>query len=122
MKNHGPTRRVIHGGLTMGQESIIGEVIEERGRQDAEWGSVHDDGHTPGDWVAKLKRHLGLASGEGVGTDLGRYRRQMIRVAALAVAALESMERKYVPLVGLWLAALEKAAGLTSGGQVHGEK
>lgn len=56
-------------------------------------------------WVGILVRHLGLAVDDGlpVGGSTNahsicecpaRYRRQMIRVAAVAVAAIESFDRK----------------------------
>ncbi len=76
-------------------QAILSEVGEERARQDAEWGRDHDDGHTQSDWVALLTRHAGLAVNDGVTTeDADRYRRQLVRVAALAVAAVESLDRK----------------------------
>jgi len=48
--------------------------------------------------MAIVVRHLGLAGNDGdamipSGADLHRYRKQMVRVAALAVAAVESIDR-----------------------------
>jgi hypothetical protein len=83
----------------MSQPSVIGEVVTERQRQDARWGGAYwDDSHSTNDWLAIMVRHLGLAGNDGdtmipSGADMVRYRRQMIRVAALAVAAVESIDR-----------------------------
>jgi hypothetical protein len=87
--------------------SILAEVSAERDRQDAMFGgSSHDDTHSATDWGAILIRHLGLAFDDGkpadvclmndhcAGYDSARYRRQMVRVAAIAVAALEVFHRK----------------------------
>lgn len=79
----------------MTQKRILAEVAEERTWQDSRWGGAeHDDRHTPAEWVALLARHLGLAVDDGgETTDPERFRRQMIRLAALAVAAAESFDR-----------------------------
>jgi hypothetical protein len=96
----------------MSRESIFREVAEERARQDTLFGgATHDDTHRPSDWVAILTRHVGLATDDGspagvcmlnhqvAGSDPARWRRQMIRVAAVAVAALESYERKLAAIM-----------------------
>lgn len=80
----------------MSRESILAEVSAERSRQDKLFGGPdHDAQHTPAEWVSLITRHLGLSVDDGtISGDPERYRRQMIRVAALAVAALEALERK----------------------------
>lgn len=96
----------------MTRESIFQEVAEERARQDALFGGAsHDDAHTPSKWVAILCRHTGLAIDDGspdgicllnhqlAGYDPARYRRQLVRVAAVAIAALESYERKLAQII-----------------------
>lgn len=77
------------------QENILREIQQERTHQDAlHGGPKKDDQHTPADWVAILARHLGLAVGDAAVIDVVRYRRQLIRVAAVAVAAVESLDRR----------------------------
>ena len=75
----------------MDRQSIFAEIQDERARQDEKWGGPdHDDGHTSHDWIAYIVRHMGKGmypAGPSV------FRRQMIRVAALAVAAVESIDR-----------------------------
>jgi hypothetical protein len=80
----------------MSMASVLGEVMAERRAQDSEWGGpAHDDAHSEDKWVALLVRHLGLAVNDGgEAADLARYRRQMVRVAALAVAAVEALDRR----------------------------
>ncbi len=78
----------------MTRERIIREINEERDAQDLLWGGpARDDLHTPKDWMWMLVRHLGLACDDSAGLTPDRYRRQLVRVAALAVAALESHDR-----------------------------
>jgi hypothetical protein len=79
----------------MSRYDIYGEIEAERERQDEKWGGPeHDDGHTSHDWVAYLARHAGKAVMWPFGPSL--FRRQMIRVAALAVAAVEWEHRRTV--------------------------
>lgn len=102
----------------MSRESILAEVSAERERQDSLFGGAcHDDTHSATDWVAILIRHLGLAVDDGspagvcfmndhcAGADPARYRRQMVRVAAVAVAALETFDRKVGQEAGVLPAA-----------------
>ena len=80
----------------MTQNELLQEVVAERAAQDQEWGGrPHDDGHGVAEWVALLARHVGLAMNDGATTeDPVRFRRQMVRVAAVALAALEAFERR----------------------------
>lgn len=80
----------------MSRERLFGEIATERMAQDAlGYDRAHDDAHTPEKWVALICRHAGLAINDGAEeVDLVRYRRQLVRVAALAVAALESLDRR----------------------------
>ena len=72
--------------------SIHDEIQEERARQDAKYGGPDgDDKNTVNDWVASITRHAGWAV---VREDLAVFRRQMVRVAALAWAAIEWCDRR----------------------------
>lgn len=65
--------------------AIYKTLNAERDAQDAEWGGQqHDQDHTPNDWIAYITKHAGKAAG---GND---FRAQMVKVAALAVAAIEA--------------------------------
>lgn len=74
---------------------ILAEVSKERDAQDAEHGGPEaDDKHSEAEWAVIMARHFGLAFGDRAEIDPLRFRRQMVRVAALAVAVLESFDRK----------------------------
>lgn len=76
-----------------GIEKIIGDIDKERTKQDDKWGGPsHDNMHNSHDWVAFITKHLGKAvmwpwDGE-------KFRKQMVRVAALAVAAIAWYDRR----------------------------
>lgn len=72
--------------------SILDEVYEERQRQIAKWGGEkHDDNHQMKDWMKFIHQRT-FAIRERRELSLDRAR--LIRIAALAVAAVESMDRK----------------------------
>ena len=71
---------------------VIDEVLAERKHQDEKFGGpVHDDGHTGRDWIAFIVEHLGRAGTQVFAGD--NFRKQMIKVAALAIAAVEWYDR-----------------------------
>lgn len=64
--------------------NIYDEIRAERERQDAKWGGPeHDDQHTAHDWWWFIRERIGQ-----------RREQAFIEVAALAVAAVESIRRK----------------------------
>lgn len=75
---------------------LVKEIAGERQEQDKTWGGPeHDDKHCRSDWINFIIRHLGLAVDDGTADVSQRFRKQMIRVAALAIAAIESSDRKH---------------------------
>lgn len=95
------------------QINIFGEIMEERQRQDRKFGSNRS--HTPAEWLmilgeevgevnkAALEAHFGYPlSADREGTPKERvelhfkeYRKELIQVAAVAVAMLESHDRAF---------------------------
>ena len=74
------------------RDSIYRQITLERDRQDRQWGGPdHDDHHTPNDWVAYITKHLGKAV-HWPWTPV-TFRHQMVVVAAIAVAAIEWVDR-----------------------------
>lgn len=76
--------------------TVLAQVGEERRRQDEQWGGpLHDDHHTPRQWFGLVDDHLGRAkkAAGGKSTDHDTYRHNLVQVAALAVAAVESLDR-----------------------------
>lgn len=71
------------------REEIIIQVLNERKEQDIRWGGLtHDKNHSSADWTKYITKHLQIWNDEK-GNDK-RY--AMIRVAALALAAIESYD------------------------------
>ncbi len=81
------------------------EVKAERRRQVRQWGGPdHDDQHEAADWLRFIDHQLGLAREELVdektSLDDGRgdvafeIRDRLVKIAALAVAAIDSLDRK----------------------------
>ena len=71
----------------------ISDVIAERARQDAQWGGPeHDDTHTPSDWRSYRNRFEGRAA-EAFGKRHADHRACLVKIAALAVAQIESFDR-----------------------------
>lgn len=82
--------------------TAIWNVIAERDRQDAKWGQQD---HTPIEWMAILQEEVGEAAKEALEHHFGpryypedaerlaRYRAELVQVAAVAVAAIESLDR-----------------------------
>jgi hypothetical protein len=69
--------------------SAYGEIVKERIRQDTKWGGPqHDDAHDLVDFNRYIHQRL-LDSG-----IRKTYRQRMIEVAALAIAAIESYDRR----------------------------
>lgn len=72
------------------RKQLFAEIDAERSRQDDKWGgSEHDDTHSIEAWVAYIVVQLG----EAVDTDNAVARRQLVRVAAMAIAAVEVLDR-----------------------------
>ncbi len=101
--------------------NVYDEIRAEREAQDAKWGGQsHDDGHDGLDWVTyimdhsarilsgvlRVERHPDVTSlhdrqflftvrvPSQDARNTRAYRRQLVRVAALAVAAIESYDRQ----------------------------
>lgn len=67
--------------------TVYDEIRQERERQDRKHGGpAHDDKHTPEEWLRFIRAQESYT-----------YRVRLIRVAALAVAAIESFDRLIAP-------------------------
>lgn len=76
--------------------SIYDEIQKERLRQDQKWGGPkHDDTHSIPEWVMFIKDYASWARQMTSMGSIGKARRRLIQVAALAVAAVESLDRRY---------------------------
>ena len=79
-------------------DNTLAEVRAERAYQNDKWGTTSDDTrNTPFHWVAYLAKYsTGWLRGEWVFTTeaTNAFRTAMIKVAAIAVAAVESLDRQ----------------------------
>lgn len=77
-------------------DQIFAEIKAEREYQNKLWGTEFDDKNTINDWSAYITRYLGQATGS---ENEAEQRTQMMKVASLAVAALEAINRngKFAP-------------------------
>ena len=74
---------------------VIAEVADERKRQDEKWGGpVHDDQHRLETFVQLIEDYAGWARVMAGMNSPEKARRRLVQVAALAVAAVESIDRK----------------------------
>lgn len=83
----------------MADNFIIKEIVEERRYQDSRWGHEADDTlNRPNDWVSYISHHSTRWFNGGFEPydveTVARFRRQMVKTAALAVAAIESLDRQ----------------------------
>jgi hypothetical protein len=78
------------------QGDILAEVAEERAYQDTLWGQDNDDGATENEWKVYLSEYThGYGRAEKYRDD---FRTRMVKVAALAIAAVEAFDRTHVDL------------------------
>ncbi len=77
---------------------VFNNVAEERIKQDTKWGVQN---HSPEAWMLILMEEVGEASKELLeynftfqsGISLTSYRKEMVQVAAVAIAAIECFDR-----------------------------
>jgi hypothetical protein len=78
----------------MSRSDIFAEIDEERTKQDEEYGGPErDDDHGPGGWILALTKHVGRAVQWK--SNVNGFRRQMLIVASLGVAAIEWCDRRW---------------------------
>lgn len=75
----------------MSREKIFAQIEAERSYQDAKWGTAFDDKNTVNDWVVYIGQYAGDAARMNIQPQDSREK--LLKVAALAVAALETFDR-----------------------------
>jgi hypothetical protein len=73
--------------------TVLQEIEHERRRQEASPVNCLDQGHTRNDWVALIAAYNGCASAKVVRNQGEDFRKCMVTVAALAVAAIEAHDK-----------------------------
>lgn len=75
------------------RDLIFAAISRERQAQDEEWGGkTHDDSHEPWEWCTYIDKQRKLARDAN---EPEEYRSRMVKIAALAVAAIESSMRQF---------------------------
>lgn len=79
------------------QHNVYDDVVQEREYQDAKWGGPeHDDTHTSKEFLDFIDRKIRRANHEWFIQQDKEVRKKLIQIAALAVAAVESIDRQRV--------------------------
>lgn len=76
------------------RERIYDEIDEEREYQLVKHGTARDDTHTLVEWIGYVTHQVGKCYTGVYGQYLSVFRKHMVRTAALAVAAIEAIDRK----------------------------
>lgn len=78
------------------EKTIYGKIMSERERQDTKWGGAkHDDEHSCEDWAVYLMQYSDRLLHVNEYVDRTRAKAILIKIAALAVAAHESLDRRF---------------------------
>lgn len=73
----------------------IQEIQAEREAQKTKWSSAKDDQWTPGEWAALVSHYATRTVFSDLrGINLEAFRADMVKVGALALAAVEAIDRK----------------------------
>lgn len=78
------------------RDKIFKQIEAERKHQDSKWGAEFDDRNTPYNWAAYIAQYStrNLIGDPRVASEV-LFRADMVKVAALAVAAIESINRRH---------------------------
>lgn len=81
---------------TAALSAIFAEVVAERVAQDGKWGGPeHDDQHNEYDWLDFISERIGkIQPFDTSPAGLAQYRRRLVQTAALAVAGIQSLDRR----------------------------
>ncbi len=76
----------------MARTEIFHQIESERKRQDEQWGGpAHDDQHSADDWTGFITKQMDWAE---ITPDPCERRERFLKIAALAIAAIESFDRQ----------------------------
>lgn len=80
------------------RQAVLNAIALERGRQVEKWGDSFDDANTDQDWAAFIMHYTAIGTTSRLGAAAGiPFRDAMVKVAALAAAAVEAHDRKHPP-------------------------
>jgi hypothetical protein len=78
---------------------VLREVQAERQRQDGKWGPEQDDKNNPLDWHETIADYNSWARRMLCMGSIDKGRRRLIQIAALAVAQVEALDRRFPRLM-----------------------
>ena len=85
----------------MSTDKVLEEIKAEREYQEKRWGTANDDLNTSNDWITYIVKYVG--KGYTFPFTAVAFRKSMVQVAALAVAAIEWTDRvKPEPMLRDW--------------------
>lgn len=85
----------------MSTEKVLADVAAERARQDDKWGGPEaDDQWDALDWHEMIADYNGWARRMATMNSFDKARNRYVQIAALAVAAVEALDRKAGHAVG----------------------
>lgn len=74
-------------------QKVYQKILAERDRQIVQWGGAdHDDSHQYTDWFSYIEHQVDLVRKQNINSNS-----RLVKIAALAIAGLESAERKAKP-------------------------
>lgn len=79
----------------MSRQNIFNMIDDEREYQDGKWGTEFDDKNTANDWVSYLTRYAAKAAEFELTPEA--FEIAMVKVASIAVAAIEASRRNGGP-------------------------
>lgn len=72
----------------------LDEVKAERAYQDTKFGTAFDDKNTPYNWAAYINQYATRnLIGDPAAVSIEAFRKDMVKVAATAIAAIEAIDR-----------------------------
>ena len=81
--------------MALSQDELLQEIKKERDYQDKKWGGEWtDNSWSASDWIAFIEKYKTNALVAAINGEKDEFVKQMIKVAALGLAAAEAAERK----------------------------
>ena len=77
--------------------TVLDDVIKERDYQRKRWSTEHDVLHSHYEWIAIVSTWLGKSASSALGGDPIGLRKRLIQVAAICIAAVETLDRDAQP-------------------------
>ena len=74
-------------------QKVQDDVLKERDYQRGRWSVEHDVLHSHCEWVSILVTWLGKAASSAIGGDASTFRKRLVQVAAISMAAIEAIDR-----------------------------